>query len=196
MTSHREVDAARGQLFEKLFHENFLYVCACVRRFGVRPSDVEDIAHEVFLTVYRRLDSYTDDRRGPRAWLAKIAYFTACSARQLRSHREVPFAESAPEPFDATPPADRLLELEEERSLVLEALDALPDERRVVFAMHDIDELAPADIAAALSIPVNTVYSRLRTARTEFRDAVVRLVQRRSSDQSGARVRLAKGMAG
>jgi RNA polymerase sigma-70 factor (ECF subfamily) len=57
---------------------------------------------------------------------------------------------------------------------VLDALQGVPLERRSVLIMHDIDGIAAPDIASALSIPVNTVYSRVRVARDEFRAALKR----------------------
>ena len=41
--------------------------------------------------------------------------------------------------------------------------------------MADIDGAAVPEIARALGIGLNTAYSRLRLAREDFRDAVVRL---------------------
>jgi len=77
-------ETERLELFRTLFRENFLCVCACLRRVGVRPCDVEDIAHDVFLTVYQQLDTF-DPAGSPRPWLAP---FRLRSARtELASHR-------------------------------------------------------------------------------------------------------------
>ena len=40
------------------------------------------------------------------------------------------------------------------------ALDALPEEQRLVFVLRSIDELSLEDIASILDCPVNTVRSR------------------------------------
>ncbi len=171
-------ETERLELFHRLFRENFLYVCACLRRFGVHASDVEDAAHEVFLTAHRRLDSL-DTVDSPRPWLAKIAYLTALSSRQKTEHRvEVTDPGAMPELEDNRLRPDKLLELEEERSLVLDALQRVPAERRVVFVMHDIDGHDIPRIAALLSIPLNTAYSRLRLARADFREALERVNRR------------------
>jgi DNA-directed RNA polymerase specialized sigma24 family protein len=46
------------------------------------------------------------------------------------------------------------------------ALSCLNEAQRVVFEMHEMDEFSIPHIAAALDIPVNTAYSRLRLARS------------------------------
>jgi len=47
--------------------------------------------------------------------------------------------------------------------------------KRIVFVMHDMEQLSGPDVAAALEIPLNTVYSRLRRARAAFEAALLRI---------------------
>ncbi len=58
---------------------------------------------------------------------------------------------------------------------VLAALDTLDLDRRVIFVMHEMDGTACPEIAEALGVPLNTVYSRLRLARQKFKAAIRRL---------------------
>ena len=75
--------------------------------------------------------------------------------------------------------ADDLIDRDERRRLVLECLQALAIEQRAVLILLDIDGEAAADVAAAMSIPLPTVYSRLRVAREKFAAAVRRAMLRR-----------------
>ena len=59
--------------------------------------------------------------------------------------------------------------------MVLKALDALDLDKRAVLVMHELDGVAIPDVAMALSIPLNTAYSRLRLARRDFEKAVSEL---------------------
>ncbi len=61
------------------------------------------------------------------------------------------------------------------RSLVAQALDTLDLDRRAVVVLHDVDEVSVPEIAAALGIPLNTAYSRLRLGREALSAAVKRL---------------------
>ena len=77
------------------------------------------------------------------------------------------------------PLPDDKLAAEQDRLLVFAALDGIDPQRRAVFVMYDLEEFTVAEIAETLSIPANTVYSRLRVAREEFRQQVTRLRARR-----------------
>lgn len=77
------------------------------------------------------------------------------------------------------PLPDAQLAAAQDRALVLAALETLDHERRVVFVAAEIEELSMPEVAAALGIPLNTGYTRLRLARADFAAAVGRLRPRR-----------------
>jgi RNA polymerase sigma-70 factor (ECF subfamily) len=96
------------------------------------------------------------------------------AATHRRKHwREVPFA--IVDGPDLAPCPDQALETSRARALALAALHHIPVPRRAVLVMHDIDEIPVHEVAATLSIPLFTVYSRLRKARREFETAVAQL---------------------
>lgn len=164
--------------FRVLFEAEFSYVFHSLRRLGVREADQEDLTHDVFVIAYRRLPEL-DTTRSLRPWLFGIAFRVASDYRRRARHlREVADADEV-EPVDQTPLADRQLAGEQTRQLVLDALDNLDLDRRAVLVMHDIDGYAIPKVAQALSIPLNTAYSRLRLAREQFKAAVQRIQLRR-----------------
>ncbi|MEZ4220665.1 MAG: sigma-70 family RNA polymerase sigma factor [Polyangiaceae bacterium] len=154
--------------FEAVFRSELGYVWKTLERLGVPNRDVEDVAHDVFVAVYRNFDHY-DITRPIRPWLCGFAYRTASDYRRLARNR---YERTAHDGDMDAPDSDRAARRIEARDLTLRALDQVELERRVVLMMHDIDGHAAPDIARELSIPVNTVYSRLRLARDEFRRAV------------------------
>jgi RNA polymerase sigma-70 factor (ECF subfamily) len=79
---------------------------------------------------------------------------------------------------DSGPSPERVLAGEEARRQVARALEKLPLEQRAVFVLHDIDGVSAPEIARALEVPLNTVYSRLRLAREKFLAAVAADLQR------------------
>jgi RNA polymerase sigma-70 factor (ECF subfamily) len=160
-----------------IFDEHFDYVWNTLSRLGVRTSDLEDLAHEVFLKVHARLDDYDVDRP-IRPWLFGFAYRVAADHRRLARHRVEVFG-SPVEPVDPVRPADETVEASEERELVAAALDTVALDRRAVLLLHDAEEVPIPAIARELGIPVNTAYSRLRIARTELAAAVTMLRKRR-----------------
>jgi len=149
------------------------YVWESLRRLGVREADLEDLAHDMFIALQRRLPDY-DPARPLRPWLFGFALRVASdyrkSARVKLEVGAVPF-----DVADARPGAEERLAAREARDLILRALDRLTLEQRAVFALHDLDGCSMPEIADALGEPLNTLYSRLRAARVEFTAAVRRL---------------------
>ena len=163
--------------FDEIYREHFPYVWRTLRRLGIPPVDLEDVTHEVFVVVYRRLADF-DGQRPVKPWLFGIAYRLASEGRR-RAHRRLELIEPICDRPTLAPGADDLIETDERRNLALECLRSLALEQRAVLILLDIDGEAAADVAAAMNIPLPTVYSRLRTARQKFAAAVRRAKLRR-----------------
>jgi RNA polymerase sigma-70 factor (ECF subfamily) len=162
--------------FRAVFDAQSGYVWCTLRRLGVRDADLEDVCHEVFVSVHDHLASY-DASRPLKAWLFGFAFRKAANYRRRgRNFREV--LGVLAEPSDPSPLADEQLEREEQHTLVVRALGAMTFERRSVIVMHEIEGFPMPNIALELGIPVNTAYSRLRLARLDFAKAIQRLTAR------------------
>ncbi len=162
--------------FESVYRAEFAYVYRSLRRLGVRERELEDVAHDVFLAVYRRFGDY-DATRPVRPWLFGFAYRIAADHRRLSRHRHEWSEDEGDEVAGTDKPADERIADDQARRMLLRALDELPDERRAVLVMHDLEEHSMPEIAEALAIPLNTAYSRLRLARRDFESAVQRLTE-------------------
>lgn len=163
--------------FPSLFEEQFDYVWNSLRRLGVPERDCEDLTHDVFVAVHRRLAEY-DPARPLKPWLFGFAFRQASDYRRTgKNAREEP--RGALEATSGGPNAEEQAITNERRALVIEALEALEDDRRAVFVLHEIDGCPVPEIAHALGLKVDTAYSRLRLAREDFRGAVGRLRARR-----------------
>lgn len=161
-----------------LFTMHAPYVWSSLRRLGVPPADLEDLTHDVFVQVQRHLKEY-DATRPARPWLFGFAFRIASQhRRRAYRRREIPSEAAAAEGIDPSALPDARIAAEQDRRLVLAALDAIDLDRRAVFVLYEIDGVAMDEIARALGIPVNTAYSRLRLARSEFAEAVKRLKRR------------------
>lgn len=159
--------------FRAIFEGELRFVWNTLRLLGVRDGDLEDVTHEVFLIVHRRLDRY-DPARSLKAWIFAIASHAASDYRRLARHRREVLG-SAPDLGDGEPSAEERLSARQERRLVRDALESIEFERRTVLVMHDMEGLPVPEIAAALEIPLNTAYSRLRLGRRDLVDVLGRL---------------------
>jgi RNA polymerase sigma-70 factor (ECF subfamily) len=167
--------AARQKAFRELYENHVDFVWRNLRRLGVHESDAEDRTQEVFVVAHRRFSEFEDRGHGPRAWLFQIVLRVASDARRhRRRHPEEPDGGDAMSRASVEPPQADALARREALSTLDAALDTIEVGRRAVLVLHEIEEMTAPEIARVLSIPLNTVYSRLRVARTELEDALTR----------------------
>ena len=153
------------------FQRELDYIYRTLQRLGTAPSEVEDLAQELFLALRRSWPQY-DPKRPLKPYLFGIA-FRIASAHHRKTRREVAFG--AVDVDDGGPTPDDVLQAKQARALVLAALERIPMPRRAVLVMRDLDDIPVDEIAAALAIPLFTAYSRLRKARRELVVAVRRM---------------------
>ena len=159
--------------FETLFRSHYGYVWHSLRRLGVAERDTDDMTNEVFVRVHAQLSAF-DAERPLKPWLFAFAARLASDYRRLARHRREELDDTLEEaPVEAA--AEQALTREENRKLLARALDSLDMGKRIVLVAHDLDEQSAPEIARALEIPLPTVYTRLRAARTELASAVRRL---------------------
>jgi RNA polymerase sigma-70 factor (ECF subfamily) len=162
--------------FRSVFEQHHGYVCSVIRRAGVPERDIEDVAHDAFVVIHRKLGSF-DPELPLRPWLFGVAFRVAVAHRRRVANR-APVASvvaAEREVADSSPNVEEHLAREDRRRLVQRALDALDEDKKAVFVMHELDGIPIPDAAQALEIPLNTAYSRLRTARELFTAAIRRL---------------------
>jgi RNA polymerase sigma-70 factor (ECF subfamily) len=167
----READADLS--FEAIYQAHFSFVWRSVKRLGIRDAAIDDAVQEVFVVVHRRLAGF-EGRSSVRTWLFGIALRVVRDHRRSARRRD-PGCEVDPDTLRANDsgPAETAEKAEAVR-LLHALLDELDDERREVFVMAELEQMAMPEISEALGINVNTAYARLRTARQEFEQALAR----------------------
>jgi len=159
--------------FEEVYEAWFDFVWRSVRRLGVPDAAVDDAVQDVFLVVHRRLGDF-EGRSTVKTWLFGIAIRVAKDHRRAARRRgpSDPLRESQLDAPDDSPMEEAA---KAEALMVLHSmLDQLPDDRRAVFVMAELEQMSVPEIAEALEVNTNTVYSRLRLAREQFDKAVAR----------------------
>src|SRR5262249_46586642 len=101
-----------------------------------------------------------------RGWLFGICERQAASHRRAELKRgEVLHANDELDLPQTAPTAEERLIDQERRALLMQLLASVGPQRRAVVIAYELEGIAMADVAAALSIPVNTAWNRLRLAR-------------------------------
>jgi len=137
-------------------------------------EEARDVAQEVFVKVYRSLDSV---REGDTflAWLLRLTRNQSIDRlRRLtarRTDRAVPVEEAAQLPDPAPGPESDGLG-GERRRLLYRALGQLSPLNREMILLKDIQELKLVEIADLLDVPVGTVKTRSHRARLELAQAI------------------------
>lgn len=156
--------------FAEVYRANLDYVWSSLRRLGIGPGELEDLAHEVFLVVHRRLGDY-DTARPVRPWLFGIAYRVASDHRKKLGRRGERAGSPSTLASGDTSPEHHAVQ-RQAVELARRALAAIDDDARAVFILAELDGVAVTEVAETLAIPVNTAYTRLRRARLAVASAI------------------------
>lgn len=164
--------------FAELIERHQQAVFRVVRNLQPSVSDCEDVAQEVFLSAFARLDSFDPARASFRTWLLAIARHRCLNALQKRRPVLTDFSGETEHPCDFRPPEGDLLEAELFRRLDL-ALAELSPEQRSAFVLAELEGLSLDEVGRIERVPVGTVKSRLGRAREKLRAILADLVERR-----------------
>ena len=155
---------APGVAFRDLYDEHFSYVWRSLRRLGVPERDLPDATQDVFVVVHRQLPGF-EGRSKLSTWLFRICFHIA-RARARRAHVRREVFDSACDPLGPDLSAEQALDQQRDLRLLGEALDAMELENRAVFTLFELERFSGREIAEALGLPLGTVYSKLRKARS------------------------------
>lgn len=157
-------------------------VFALVRHYTRSAVEVEDIAQDTFLKVYRKLASF-QRQSSFSTWLYRIAVNTALDFLKKAGRSPVHVVED-PEVLSSGPalqegprlaPPEARLEREELASITHQVLDELPEIFRTVLVLREFEDMSYQEMADVLGISIGTVESRLFRARARFKEALIRL---------------------
>lgn len=161
-----DMSVAHIPSFEELYETYFDVVWRNARALGVPSSVRDDLVQEVFVVVHKKLATF-EGRSSVRTWILGILIYAARNYRRKEKHH-IHGEPLSPELLDtAESPAEHAERMSAERTF-FGVLDSMREEQRTVFVLAEIEQLSIPEIAASLSINLNTAYSRLRLAREQF----------------------------
>jgi RNA polymerase sigma-70 factor (ECF subfamily) len=162
------------QAFEQLVEKHQALVAGTVARMLGSSSDVEDIAQQVFIRVWKSARRYV-----PRAkfttWLLKITRNLVFNEmRRIKRRPHIPLqpeqgAENAPFRDETNPAPDASLLQSELQQAIEDAIQQLPETQRMALVLRRYEQLSYEQIAEVLDLSVPAVKSVLFRARTELR---------------------------
>jgi RNA polymerase sigma-70 factor, ECF subfamily len=149
-------------------HSRFVYYLAL--RFLGEPERAEDVTHDVFLKVYRKLNEFRGDS-SIRTWLYRIT-INHCRnlTRSWNNRNLLTNADDAVWDTSATDDASPLqvLEMKELGQRIQAVLDQLPPEYRLLLLLVADQELSYDEIGSLTEQSADAVRGKLHRARKAF----------------------------
>ncbi len=187
-------DYTSPEAFTAIVREHEQAVFRTLTRLTGAGPHVEDIAQEVFLRLFRALPEFRGDS-ALSTYLYRIAVNVAQDEwkRRRRTREHIADLYIAPDDEAAEPTLEnfaasafagehtrtpeQLLQTAEFQTSVDHALLSLPERERAVLVLYHQEELSYEGVAAALSLPVNTVRTHLHRGRARLRDLLQALAR-------------------
>lgn len=154
------------------------------RMIGNR-EEAEDVAQEVFVTVWKAIDSFRGDSK-LSTWLYRIAA-NQCKNRikylGRRSYLHTGQLEESEAQIQQAQPSllqphtdgpEQVLAGRQMERLLSQGIAALDEEQRTLLVLRDVEELSYQEICAITSLPEGTVKSRIHRARMALKELLAR----------------------
>jgi RNA polymerase sigma-70 factor (ECF subfamily) len=156
-------------------------VFGLVFRILGNPDDAREVAQEVFVSVFEKIESYRGDA-AISTWLFRIAvnhaknrlkYMARRRERQKDSFDDLPVGVSSGQLNAEVPRPDQVQGRRHVATVVEKALASLDEDQRVVVVLRDVEGQSYEDIAAITGLELGTVKSRIHRARQRLKQLLL-----------------------
>ena len=154
--------------FDEIYKKYRDMVAATAYHVLGSPSEVEDVVQNVFIEIYKSLDRFRGES-SLSTWVYRITVNVALQEVRRRSRKRWLRLFVGTDGPDNRSEADPRSKIESRSALrrLGSALAKVSPKKRAVFVLIDVEGLSPSEASEILDIPVNTVRSRLISARSE-----------------------------
>ena len=142
------------EAFNEVVHQYGDRVFNLVLRMVGSRAEAEDIAQEVFVTVFKSIDSFRSE-----------AKLSTCLLRIAANHAKNRINEGKAPAQSHIHGPDVLLEAAETENIMQQAIATLEEDQRLLVVLRDVEELSYEEIVEITGLPEGTVKSRLHRAR-------------------------------
>ena len=166
-----KASAGDQKAFCTLYHRHYYNVTGLVfKMLGKYSNDIDDIVQEVFLQVHKSLVTFREQSKFS-TWLHRVTVNAVLM--HLRSARSRPVCkEKLPEIVSNSILPDVSVDQRERVRVFSKIVDSLPEKKRVVFILHDLEGVSASEISKIVNAPILTVRTRLFYARRELRTLI------------------------
>jgi RNA polymerase sigma-70 factor (ECF subfamily) len=176
-------DSSAWEDIVQRYHRRIYNICY---RFAGTSDDAQDLTQEVFIKMYRTLNTYDVNKGAFMTWVTTVTrnllvdHFRKTKQDRMTDSLDTPPSEHedaqplSAQIADPSRSADEQVQSRETREAVHQALQKLSPELREAVILRDLQDMDYKEIAGALRVPEGTVKSRINRGRAEL----ARLLQR------------------
>jgi RNA polymerase sigma-70 factor, ECF subfamily len=180
----RKLRARDTRAFEQLIEEHQSRIYNLIFRMIGNHEEAEDLLQEVFITVFKKIDSFRGDA-SLSTWIYRIATNHCINRKKYLSRRkhyvnssygdltEKEQTETGSGITENLPRPDEMAEGKQMEEILQKAISTLEDEYKVVLILRDVQNLSYEEIEQILDVPAGTVKSRLHRARMALKEKLV-----------------------
>jgi RNA polymerase sigma-70 factor (ECF subfamily) len=177
------IRAGDRSLFELLMRRHNQRLYRVARSILRDDAEAEDVLQEAYVRAFAHLDQFVGRSRFA-TWLTRIAVHEAL--HRCRRRRRFADFDAVAETVESAAPGPEASTFHGELRDVLEAsIDHIPEHFRTVFVLREVEGLSTEETAACLSIPPETVKTRLHRARRQLRAQLDRALDSALHDAFG-----------
>ena len=158
----------RGALREVYQRTSAKLFGVCLRILHDR-QEAEDVLQDVYLTVWRRADSYDPAKASPITWLVSVARNRSIDRIRSASGRRTAPIEAAAEVADPAPSAAVMVETNADNARLSRCLEALDPKHAGVVRTAFFDGVTYEALAKAVGVPLGTMKSWIRRSLMSLR---------------------------
>lgn len=188
--------AKKGHIpaFEMLVNRYQQRVANVIAKLVKNRSEIEDVAQEVFIKVFRALPRFRGDSSF-YTWVYRIAINTAKNHLVAKSRRiqntQVEYEEaesfSGNEAHRNLDTPDAVYARGELEQVMSKAISQLPEDLKTAIILREVDGLSYEEIAEEMACPIGTVRSRIFRARDAIDQALRPLLDKEHNNQEHVR---------
>jgi RNA polymerase sigma-70 factor (ECF subfamily) len=176
-------DASAWEEIVQRYNRRIYNICY---RFAGSGDDAQDLTQEVFIKMYRTLQSYDVERGAFMTWVTTITrnllvdHFRKSKQDRMTDSLDTPGSEHedamplSEQIHDSAQTPDARAQSREVKETVQKALQKLSPDLREAVILRDLQDMDYKEIATVLKVPEGTVKSRINRGRAEL----ARLLQR------------------
>jgi RNA polymerase sigma-70 factor (ECF subfamily) len=174
----RKVGSGDKTAFEQLVQRHQRLVTGIIYRYTGNHHEVEDLAQDIFLKVYKAATRYVP-RAQFKTWLYKVVanhcfnYFRSQKRRSFITSYNQSFPEEDNPPLHYAEAQkkqpENILQQQELRTALKVALSELPDRQRMALILHRFEDLSYKEIANVLGCSFSAVESLLFRAMSTLK---------------------------